>query len=59
MQNAARDFNRFGKSRAYFAGLIPRNPTQPRVLQGKSGILQTSLTAKVAYIYFFFLAREA
>ncbi|CAK7254941.1 protein of unknown function [Shinella sp. WSC3-e] len=41
MQNAARDFNRFSKSRAYFAGLIPRNPTHSRVLPGNWGILRT------------------
>lgn len=37
MQNAARDFNRFGKSRAYFAGLIPRKPTHSRSLAGQLG----------------------
>jgi hypothetical protein len=37
MQNAARDFNRFDKSRAYFAGLIPRKPTHAPSLVGKMG----------------------
>ena len=59
MQNAARDFNRFSKSRAYFAGLIPCNPTQPRLLQGNSGILRTPPIASCGGGYFFFLARAA
>ena len=46
MQNAARDFNRFGKSRAYFAGLILCKPTHARLLSSNSGILQTLATER-------------